>query len=104
MNASKMNKLEKIKEMKIIEKKLFNYFFYNEFSKILILIGTLLKIPKKPYNITTNQYNPDLLVYNEFINKLKELQLTEIQKKAIAFFFIKIIIFQIFNYRRFKTK
>jgi uncharacterized protein (UPF0297 family) len=95
-------KVNKKKEMKKIEILLFNFLKEKNFNKIMSLIGILLRVSKKPENLTKNQYknelkksNPDFLVYQEFIQKLLELELTDTQIKAIAFYLSRLLYFKI---------
>jgi hypothetical protein len=120
-NNSSNNSSNKLSKMKLIEKMLIKFLNERKFSNIISLIKLILQTPlfredKKEdkdkdsqtnNKFTKNQYNnllknskrsnPDFLVYQEFINRLEKIELTEIQKEAIAFFLSRLLYFKILN-------
>ena len=69
------NRQDKLKEMKAIEKNLFKLLKEESYDLIENLLIKILKVPKS-----------DLYYYNIIFNHLKKKEITDIQRKATAFY------------------
>jgi hypothetical protein len=74
------NRQDKLKEMKTIEKLLFKYLKEEKYDLIENLLLKILKVPKD-----------DLYWYNIIFNHLKKKEITDIQRKATAFYLSRLL-------------